>query len=399
MKITTTDIAIVTDGFWRKSLSAVRSLGAANYRVCVLGDSIFTTSFWSSYTSKRILVPDIKNHSSEFYKILLNFWNHQKPLKPILFPMEDETLMWLSDNREKMAKYFDFIIPPKKSLVIAQSKNLTMRIAKSLTIPIPKTYSFSSYEKFIKKIDAINNKKLFSKYLVKPISGSGSIGIIYLSSKLKQFDFKSHWDNFGPLLIQEKLQGNGKAIGVSLLMDKNSNCIASFVHQRIKQYPNSGGPSTQRISIVNKKLLKYSTKLLKKLNWKGVAMVEWKEDLSSGNMRLLEINPRFWGSLELAVRSGVNFPVLYADLSKDRKVESVHSYKTGVSCRWMFPGDILRYISEEKVTRESIFKFLTGLPFEAEEWNSRDLKGTLSSLLCPIFQVVKPKHWKFLFRK
>lgn len=45
-------------------------------------------------------------------------------------------------------------------------------------------------------------------------------------------------------------------------------------------------------------------------------MVEWKVDLRDGRPKLMEINPRFWGSLELAVRSGVNFPSLYADADR-----------------------------------------------------------------------------------
>ena len=40
-------------------------------------------------------------------------------------------------------------------------------------------------------------------------------------------------------------------------------------------------------------------------------MAEYKFDKRNNRPVLLEINPRFWGSIQLAISAGVNFPVLY----------------------------------------------------------------------------------------
>jgi biotin carboxylase len=74
-------------------------------------------------------------------------------------------------------------------------------------------------------------------------------------------------------------------------------------------------------------------KLLKALNWYGVAMVEFKMDPRDGKLKFLEINPRFWGSLPLAIASGVDFPYLLYRMAMDGDIEPVLKYKVGVKCR------------------------------------------------------------------
>ena len=387
---------IVTDGLSRKSLSVVRSLGKLNYQIYVTGSSIFTTSFWSSYTKHKIILPSIKNknlYSKKFIFLLKKKFNNEKF---ILFPMEDETIKWLSTNRIKISKYASFLIPSKKALKITQNKSLTYKFAQKNNFPIPSTIISSSFVNFLKNLSNIKNK---NDYIVKPSFANGSNGIVYLKEKnFTKSDWLNHWNIFGNLIIQKRIRNHGHAIGVSVLFDKKKRCIASFAHRRLQQYPNTGGPSTSRISIFNDILIKKSIKILKKLNWSGVAMVEWKIDPNTNRPMLLEINPRFWGSLELAVRSGVNFPLLYARAALNEKIRIQKKYKKDVICRWIFPGEILRYFSQEKKERENLMTFLKNFLNYAEEWDKNDYQGFISSLLCNLSLIFNYKFWKYLKR-
>jgi len=190
----------------------------------------------------------------------------------------------------------------------------------------------------------------------------------------------------------------GAGLGVSLLMDCEGQCVASFAHERIKQYPNSGGASTQRVSVHNPELVRMSIQLLHALDWRGIAMVEWKIDLATGSPKLMEINPRFWGSLELAVRAGVDFPYLYAQCAAGKMIEPVHTYHVGCRCRWLIPGDLLRYWTQQASERESLREFARGLPAEAEEWDLRDIRGTVASIACQALLALQPKYWKYMRR-
>ena len=146
-------------------------------------------------------------------------------------------------------------------------------------------------------------------------------------------------------LIQESIPRKGEAFGVSALFNKDSKLRAVFVHKRLREYPVTGGPSTLRESVKNPKVQELGLKLLKALDWVGVAMVEFKVDPRDGEPKLMEINPRFWGSLQLAILSGVDFPYLIYRMAKEGDVKPILDYKIGVRCRWMFPGDFIHFLS------------------------------------------------------
>lgn len=390
--------AIITDGLWRKSLSAIRSLGRKGYTVCVAGDSVFVTGFWSRYATTCLRVPNAKDASKIFGEKLVHYLQTAKlDSRPIIFPMEDATLLWLSEQRTTVSAYADFLIPSEDALEVAQSKSKTIALANYLGLPAPATYSFDLYDAFASKLQEIRNGGTRERYVVKPIRGSGSIGLIYLGSK-EPADWHAHWNQYGPLMIQERLNTTGAGLGVSLLMDNEGQCVASFAHERIKQYPNSGGPSTQRIAIHNPELVRMSIQLLRALDWRGVAMVEWKTDITTGSPLLMEINPRFWGSLELAVRAGVDFPYLYAQCAAGKTIEQVHTYDVGCRCRWLIPGDLLRYWTQNSSEREGFMEFIRDLPAEAEEWDASDIRGTIASIVCQAVLVLQPKYWKYLLR-
>ncbi len=110
----------------------------------------------------------------------------------------------------------------------------------------------------------------------------------------------------------------------------------------------TGGASTLRESVRRDDVRDMGLSLLKALNWFGVAMVEFKLDPRDGIPKLMEVNPRFWGSLSLAIEAGVNFPYLLYLMSRGEKFKPVEHYEIGKRCRWLLPGDILHFIHNPK---------------------------------------------------
>jgi predicted ATP-grasp superfamily ATP-dependent carboligase len=138
-------------------------------------------------------------------------------------------------------------------------------------------------------------------------------------------------------LVQEYIPGDGR--GIFVLMNQG-RLRAAFAHRRIREKPPSGGVSVLSESVVlDSQLLEHSERILEALKWHGVAMVEFRRDARDGVAKLLEINGRFWGSLQLAVDAGVDFPYLLYRLAIDGDVEPVFTYKVGVRLRWWL-GDV-----------------------------------------------------------
>jgi predicted ATP-grasp superfamily ATP-dependent carboligase len=141
-----------------------------------------------------------------------------------------------------------------------------------------------------------------------------------------------------PSMIQRRVLGEGQ--GLFVLMNEGMP-LGMFAHRRLRERPPSGGVSVLRESIALPKGMVESTlKLLQRVKWHGVAMVEFKIDEASKVPLLMEINGRFWGSLQLAVDAGVNFPFLLFKMAMGRP-EAVpeNGYRAGVKCRWLL-GDL-----------------------------------------------------------
>ena len=108
------------------------------------------------------------------------------------------------------------------------------------------------------------------------------------------------------ILIQEFVKGYG--IGYNFI-SKNGEIQNEYIHRRINE---NNGVSSLRESLTtdNYNLKTKVTKIVEEMNWNGVGMVEFmiKPD---GSPVLMEFNGRFFGSVELSARSGINLPILF----------------------------------------------------------------------------------------
>jgi len=197
-----------------------------------------------------------------------------------------------------------------------------MRLAASQGIKVPHLY---------RNIDDVTSYPVVVKGLIE----SGKISYANSPQELSRL-------NLNDALIQEYIPGEG--YGFFALFNQGRP-RAIFMHKRIREYPITGGPSTVAESIYDDELKRQGLKLLKALKWHGVAMVEFKKDCRDGEFKLMEINPKFWGSLDLATAAGVDFPYLAARMAMDGDIEPLFSYKTGIRFRWPFPDDTLHLLA------------------------------------------------------
>ena len=111
------------------------------------------------------------------------------------------------------------------------------------------------------------------------------------------------------------------------------------MHRRIRENPPSGGASCCAESFYDCKLMEYGVRLLDHMKWHGVAMVEFRYDEVDRDYKLLEINPKFWGSLDLALACDVDFPYYLCQLAAGESLAYSEEYNRNLRFHWPLSGD------------------------------------------------------------
>ena len=191
----------------------------------------------------------------------------------------------------------------------------------------------------------------------------------------------------------------GEALGVSLLFNKDAEPRALFVHKRLREYPLNGGPSTLRESVLRPEAAELGVRLLRALRWYGVAMVEFKVDPRDGVPKLMEVNPKLWGSLSLAIASGVDFPALLYRLATEGDVPPVPDYRVGVRCRFLL-ADTLHFLANPGRFRlqPSFFRF-GDAQTHGDIWDPRDPAPALGFWLVLLLRGWRPEVLRHAFRR
>jgi len=321
---------LVTDGNYKHSLAAVRALAQEGVEVHVSAESQRSLAGYSKYARLRLTYPDPRM-GQKFIRAVEEL--DRKYEYDVILPIGSDTwnqfVVCDSDIRKKVP------LPPREAYATASNKFATMLYAEKIGIPTPKTLlRYDDIASFARRAGL--------PIVIKPSFGSGGVRFIYLADQLVRDYGRELRDYWGAEVVQEYIPGDG--YGFFALLNKGA-VVARFMHRRLREFPITGGPSTAAESIYDPTLNEFGERILRGLNWHGIAMVEFKRDLRTGQFKLLEINPKFWGSLDLAIAAGVNFPYLACELVERGSVVPVTSYKLGVKYSWPFPDDLRRSIT------------------------------------------------------
>jgi len=326
----------VTDASKRETLAIARSLAKKDIEVTVGEHKRICCSFFSKYVKNRIIYPNPARNPISFMQSIYELVKKEK--YDVIFPVNDPTTILFSKYKDKLLKYTKVPVANYETIMKGRDKAQTMKFAMENDIPCPKTYFVDNAN-----IEKIKNEVEFP-IVIKPRESSGARGIVYVNSSPEEFvrEYKRVRNKYGAPLIQEYIPG--EHYNVSALFNRDSELRAAFVLKKIRQYPVSGGPVTFAVSVEEPEVLKYAIKLLKVMDWYGVAEVELIIDERDKKPKLLEVNPRFWSPLELSILSGVDFPYLLYKMAMNGDIEPVTKYETGVKLRFL-AGDILWFLS------------------------------------------------------
>jgi predicted ATP-grasp superfamily ATP-dependent carboligase len=334
---------LTTDPEKRIGLYAIRYLGRAGADITSINnylDNKKPIGFYSKYLNHAVNL-----NNNEFYNGLEEFLRNNAHKYDILIPIDISKMLCVLDTQHKYGIPGKHLLPSRESIVTANDKSLLYSHLKRFGILSPQTLSNLS----LKELD--QKAKHFKYPCIIKFRGDSRkthwkpderYTIVNTPGQLIAEYRRMHDIEAFPI-IQEFIHGRG--YGYFALFDKDRKLKAEFCHKRIREYPLSGGPSSCCESYYNKELIAIGRKVLDSLEWRGLAMVEFKYDEHAKIFYVLEVNGRYWGSLPLAVESGVNFPVLHALSALEIDYKPVLQYNIGVRVRFLH-NDILAIFSQ-----------------------------------------------------
>jgi predicted ATP-grasp superfamily ATP-dependent carboligase len=321
---------LVLDGNQFSTLAIVRSLGRKNILITVAGVEGKPPGIasYSKYVSQVVTYADPLSAEDRFVDSIKNLISQQN--FDLLIPVTENTVIPLAKRRSELEKFCRLAIPDNSSLQAVLDKNQTFQLAQEENVPVPVGI-------LIKDIASLSARLAALQYpiVIKPSHSVAETGTAARTKLNVQYAFDEQELlekckailRYTPAILQEYFRGDG--VGIEVLADQGE-LVLVFQHKRLHEFPLTGGGSTLRTSeAVNPQLLEHSRRLIKRLNWHGVAMLEYKYNAASGQCRLMEINGRFWGSLPLAVAAGADFPYALYSLLVSNTVLPTTPYQIG----------------------------------------------------------------------
>ncbi|WP_077730096.1 ATP-grasp domain-containing protein [Methylocaldum sp. 14B] len=337
---------LVLDADFVSCLPIVRSLGRRGIVCDIASPHSAPIARYSRYANKHWQYPDPLTQGAAFVDYLAEHLS--KVSYSLVIPVTERTLVPLARS-PKMAPFADLLaIAPRNSLNKVLDKAETMALARQCDVPTPFSYPIARAEELSEFVG-----ELEYPVVLKPahsISGGDDrrpLNVAYAHDDGELFKLARSMLDHGPFLLQQYAQGVGA--GIELLAN-HGEIVYAFQHERLHELPLTGGGSCYRKSVaINPVLLAAARRLIKALDWHGVAMVEFKWNPATGEYWLMEINGRFWGSLPLACAAGADFPVKLFDLLVLNQVPTDSNYREHVYCRKL-SADVYWY---EQVLRRS----------------------------------------------
>lgn len=327
---------LVTDGEHRAALAAVRSLGAAGHRVTVVASRAPCIGTVSRFAAAHATTPAPMRDPSAFASAV---WAHAAAQGcEWILPVTEESILALDPSRAPAAGP-RLLAPPldvfrrlsDKATVLETASQLGIRVPRQWTVqnaddPLPEALPRTLVVKAARSVVGVGADR--QRSVVQYTDGPDGLRATVAGTPTALF----------PLLVQERIRGHG--IGVFLLRWEGRT-VARFAHRRIREKPPTGGVSVCSESVeLDGRLEDASERLVSALGLThGVAMVEYKRDARSGEPVLMEINGRLWGSLQLAIDAGVDFPSLWLACALGEAPATTPAWRAGIRLRWRW-GEI-----------------------------------------------------------
>lgn len=327
------DTHVVIMGPYPGGLSIARALGRRGIKVIGVSPTRHPATYSRFVSYKKEPQNESENERLNFF---VNLGSNFKS-RPVILPLLDPDVMFLSRNRDVLEKYFLFFLPSHKLLRSLNSKLDFIEVAERHKILLP----FSIRVKNKSELEKIPSA--FFPCVLKPDSqytwqtekaykiGIGKLKAIPAANKSELFrQYERIREVDSKLIVQKMIVGpDENHLDYHALIDSDSRIVEEFVGKKLRLTPPHYGMGCYVESIKSDMVVSEGRRILRLLNYKGMANINFKKDERDGQLYFFELNPRmsFWTGLDIAC--GVDFPYYYYKLCLGEKIIPKGEYLLG----------------------------------------------------------------------
>ncbi len=321
---------MVTDGEARAALAACRGLRSAGYEIDAVASRAPAAVHWSRFCSRRLWAPDPRADRAGFADALHSYLTERR--YDVLLPATDAALLVVSEDRDRLSGLAAVGLPSHEAVLRCLSKASVVEGSEATTLAAPWTVP-------CRTADEAHSAARWNGFpvLVKPQMSArpDGAGLRQRSSRSvgDESELSAVIEDFGlPVLVQRRLQGPVYSLGGVVTKD---GLVAAAYSRYVRTWPPDAGNVSCSVSLPMPPGLRESAAtLLDRLRWRGIFELEMMER-SDGGFGVIDLNPRPYGSLELAVRAGASLPTIWCDsLLGTKLVSETRDARAGVWYRW-----------------------------------------------------------------
>ncbi len=360
---------ILTYCWNRVGYNILKSLSEAGYNVVVADTSKYNSCSLSKFNMDSFRYPNPFIDEEGFIKCLLK--NIQKYKPKILLPTHDESLI-VAKHVKKFPNNLIIATEDYDKLIKLSDKEFSTKLAKTINIPTPKIYN---------SINDIDNFPIVFK-----TKFGNSAKTVFFPKNENELSALFSTFKSNNILIEEFIQG----IDYSVDCIRINGLFYASVYKAILTKTKGGGTTTQRIIIDFPQLIKYSKKMLDKVDYNGVCGLDYKYDEKTGRIAFLEINARYTGGLATQITSGFNIPLIHCNILLGKNPPPLR-IKIGTKTKWIL-GDLITLItriSKMNLSKDEL-KLIMNFKYDSfDDFDKEDKKAFLGEVFYYLTKFLK----------
>ena len=333
-RVPPTPTVLVTDGSTRAALAATRALGR-RYRVVVLASEPRALAAASRFAAAGRRVPDPGADPAAFARRLVELARAEDAA--VVLPITDAACASLIPRARELLPT-RLAAPAEPAWRRLSDKAAAVELARAFEVPVPETRVAEdpgALRAAARELGPPVVLKAARSVVVGPDGVLRRPPVVRAASAAQVEAALPQFTGAGPVLVQESVPGHGEGLFVVRVGERT---LGAFAHRRVREKPPEGGVSVLSESIaVDEAMQRRIEAILDAAGFEGAVMAEFRRD---GDRRwLLEFNPRLWGSLQLALDAGVDFPGALVAWARGEAAEVLPAPRTGVRLRSLL-GDL-----------------------------------------------------------